>query len=314
MFISLPWINRILTDVFTITALLSVAIGTFLGFINRKGEEQGKRWLYLFFLFFFLALIVFFDNTLAGYLDKTPDSFLWRIPATTTSHLGVYNFSLLILSEVLTLSAKQRRPLIISCLILANAPAISFLILKKGMYWYKENLVLPVFILFGAAIIFSIVYMGFFFSKLRKYRDFTVVINYIGIFGIGLFIYFMKISQEIHPQLYHTQNYLFLVLFLLILLFLLSRQSHLEYRELQELRRAGMLLDKKSPVNPESLPFSTTERECTIIQGLCNGLLYKEIAMELDISLSAVKKGVHSVYRKAGVQNRVELIKLLISR
>ncbi len=54
------------------------------------------------------------------------------------------------------------------------------------------------------------------------------------------------------------------------------------------------------------IDLSTRERE--ILLGILEGKLSKEIASDLDISVRTVEKHVYNLYRKAGVQNRVELI------
>jgi len=319
------WINRVLTDVFTITALFSVAVGTFLGYINRRGEERSLSWLYFSVLFLFLGLFVFFDNTLAGYFEQIPTAFLRRIPVMMFCQYGLFVFSVLILAEELSLSKTQCLPLLVVTLLLVSAPLASLLILRNGIFWYNQNLSKPVLMVFGLGILFTLLYTCILFFKKKKYRDFQSLVMILGIFGTGLFLYITKISQYRNPELYQTQTYLLLVLFLLVFLFLLSRQSHLEYRELKELRRAGKLLSDRTSgkkdifntllgnVKPDKLPFPTTERECRIIRALCSGMLYKEIALEMEISISSVKKGVHCVYKKAGVQNRVELIRFLTS-
>ena len=52
------------------------------------------------------------------------------------------------------------------------------------------------------------------------------------------------------------------------------------------------------PVNLLSPP------ELRVIDKLCNGKLYKEIAHESNISINTVKKHLKSIYRKLEVSNR----------
>ncbi len=64
-------------------------------------------------------------------------------------------------------------------------------------------------------------------------------------------------------------------------------------------------------VAPESLPESTgllTPREEDVMRRLGKGRLYKEIADELGISLSAVHKHQHNIFLKLHVGNRTEAI------
>jgi len=51
-----------------------------------------------------------------------------------------------------------------------------------------------------------------------------------------------------------------------------------------------------------------TKRENEVMNGLAQGLLYKEIAANLHISYSAVNKHQHSIYQKLHAGNRTEAI------
>ena len=51
-----------------------------------------------------------------------------------------------------------------------------------------------------------------------------------------------------------------------------------------------------------------TKREREIIEQLMKGKLNKEIAHQLQISLSSVKKHTKNIYRKTGVHRRVEVV------
>ena len=52
----------------------------------------------------------------------------------------------------------------------------------------------------------------------------------------------------------------------------------------------------------EKLPLSRQEER--VLAALANGGLYKEIAIELDISINTVKKHLKNIYRKLEVKNR----------
>jgi DNA-binding NarL/FixJ family response regulator len=59
----------------------------------------------------------------------------------------------------------------------------------------------------------------------------------------------------------------------------------------------------------ESLPVGLlSNRENDILQLLSRGLLYKEIAEQLSISVSTVRQHIHHIYEKLHVQNRTEAI------
>ena len=59
----------------------------------------------------------------------------------------------------------------------------------------------------------------------------------------------------------------------------------------------------------EAVPVQAISgRENEILQLLSKGLLYKEIADRLKISVSTVRQHIHHIYEKLHVQNRTEAI------
>ena len=59
----------------------------------------------------------------------------------------------------------------------------------------------------------------------------------------------------------------------------------------------------------EAAPVETlSHRENEILQLLAKGLLYKEIANQLSISVATVRQHIHHIYEKLHVQNRTEAI------
>jgi DNA-binding NarL/FixJ family response regulator len=51
-----------------------------------------------------------------------------------------------------------------------------------------------------------------------------------------------------------------------------------------------------------------SNRENEILQLLAKGLLYKEIADQLQISTGTVRQHIHNIYDKLHVQNRTEAL------
>lgn len=51
-----------------------------------------------------------------------------------------------------------------------------------------------------------------------------------------------------------------------------------------------------------------TKRELDVIQLLMKGFLNKEIAYNLQVSLSAIKKHNRNIYKKIGINNRTSLV------
>lgn len=77
-------------------------------------------------------------------------------------------------------------------------------------------------------------------------------------------------------------------------------------------RKLVTLFRDKQP-HPEEAE-SLTQREHEILNLLSTGLLYKEIAEKLSISLNTVKQHIHKIYDKLHVQNRTEAINKVFGR
>ena len=71
-------------------------------------------------------------------------------------------------------------------------------------------------------------------------------------------------------------------------------------------RKLVTVFRNKEP-NTEALAV-LSNRENEILQLLSKGLLYKEIAEQLQISTSTVRQHIHHIYEKLHVQNRTEAI------
>lgn len=57
-----------------------------------------------------------------------------------------------------------------------------------------------------------------------------------------------------------------------------------------------------------------SKRENEILQLLSKGLLYKEIAEQLTISIGTVRQHIHNIYEKLHVQNRTEALNKMLPR
>ncbi|MCF7952627.1 MAG: helix-turn-helix transcriptional regulator [Spirochaetales bacterium] len=57
--------------------------------------------------------------------------------------------------------------------------------------------------------------------------------------------------------------------------------------------------------------YKITKREGEIIDLISHGLTNKEIASELNVSLTTVRTHIYNVFKKAEVQSRVELLRMM---
>jgi len=66
--------------------------------------------------------------------------------------------------------------------------------------------------------------------------------------------------------------------------------------------------------DPEQAPLPITKREMQLLELLADGLLYKEIAQQLGITVGTVKQHIHKIYDKLQVNNRTEAINKYLRR
>jgi len=71
---------------------------------------------------------------------------------------------------------------------------------------------------------------------------------------------------------------------------------------------ARKVIERMREQNSDNIIQSLTNRENEVLQCLAGGLLYKEIAIKLNISISTVRQHIHNIYEKLHVQNRTEAL------
>lgn len=69
-----------------------------------------------------------------------------------------------------------------------------------------------------------------------------------------------------------------------------------------------ILSDMRTMAHDPRIPFRLTYREAEVMKLLSAGLLNKEIASSLNISLQSTKNKLNNIFNKMNVSNRVEAI------
>lgn len=70
----------------------------------------------------------------------------------------------------------------------------------------------------------------------------------------------------------------------------------------------------REPADNKQSFHGLSERELEVLQNIAKGLLYKEVADKLGISIETVKKHLRSIYTKLQVQNRTEAVVKFLNR
>ena len=73
-------------------------------------------------------------------------------------------------------------------------------------------------------------------------------------------------------------------------------------------------MPKSQKENRKSHQLPLTDREYELLTELSKGLLYKEIADQLNITIGTVKQHIHKIYHKLQVNNRTEAINRFLNR
>ncbi len=82
------------------------------------------------------------------------------------------------------------------------------------------------------------------------------------------------------------------------------------YKILQLVQKNDLILQNKPVQQPQKSFFDLTQREKEILQLLMQGLLYKEIGVNLNISVNTAKKHVINIYHKLHVNSRAQALHL----
>ena len=71
---------------------------------------------------------------------------------------------------------------------------------------------------------------------------------------------------------------------------------------------ARKVISRLQTPGKDDAEYGLTAREKEVLQQLAKGLLYKEIADWMDMSIFTVKNHLKNIYRKLQVQNKVEAV------
>jgi DNA-binding CsgD family transcriptional regulator len=309
---------RYQTDIISITIVITVAIYHLLSYVMRNRQEVNKSDLYFSLFLIGLAVYIFFGNTIAGQVIKVRN-----IAQITTSGVLTASAILLIflghfLYEILQVSRQKKIFLYISIIISCATLPLQIFVWVKGYLWYYKYLHLLV----------TLIYLGLYFIntgllivdgvKTGRLKEKINVFIFIAtqVLIISLFYYQIIFSYSI--KYYLLNNFVIVIFTVLFFPVLLVSKSSKEFKENIILKEKLKNLEvdakqnqknrKNERVNDFINENKLNEKEILVMKELLNGREYKEIAADIGLSLSGVKKRVHSLYKKTGVQNRVELV------
>jgi DNA-binding CsgD family transcriptional regulator len=163
-------------------------------------------------------------------------------------------------------------------------------LLLRSIYDYADLAVSAAWLLIGLCLVYRA-------KSLQDKEEALVVSRFGWLFTISLGLYDVSLILPFNPAVQLTARFLYNLPPLVLLVWHVSRRSHPEMTEVCISDMADQVFSQ----------HNVTEREREVVRLLCQGKSNKEIGNALFISLQTVKHHIHSVYRKMGVGNRVQL-------
>ncbi len=317
----LPLTLRIVTDTATITAFVMVALFCLLDGLGRERTDRDPLLAHFAILSLSFALYVFFDNSLSLLVfDPLVAAGINTVGVASCSFLQLVSF-LLVTIRVLGIP-RERRLWTRVCVVPAFvALSLSPLALTRGWEWYMAHCDPVAVALYAFTFLFGMGNALRVFIRDGLWRNRSVLALFVVSNVMIVSLFFWRVLILIDQANFLLNNSIVVGLTALVFfpVFLASRRSA-EYREFRKLR--DELEAKKSRAreglhatfgSARELARKPGRRELEVCEALLAGLEYKEIADSLALSLSGVKKRVHSLYGKLGVQNRTELYNRVIA-
>lgn len=278
---------------------------------DRRGGFPG----YLSLFFATLALYVFFDNSLSLLVFDQRVAAKINTIGVGFCATGLYFSYLGFITSILGMSARRTAWRRLSIVLVLAAQSGTFLVLLHGWEWYMENVDRYLVSLYGCVFIMVIVVQARYLYRRRDRPEKAAVILLTAINVMILSLFFWRYVITVNRENFILNNSISVFIISLFYPFLLRVYRSADFRELMRLRgeieaRARMQnrsLGELFRSAGSALPSSELE----VCEALVRGLEYKEISLETGLSLSGVKKRIHSLYGKLGVQNRTELYNIV---
>lgn len=90
-------------------------------------------------------------------------------------------------------------------------------------------------------------------------------------------------------------------------------KEHLAYRLSKDRERAGSIGEKLS-VTEAAQKYRLTAREEMVLRALMEGKENEQISEEFSISVNTLKKHILNLYRKLGINSRVQMFKMILEK
>ncbi|MBN1648657.1 MAG: helix-turn-helix transcriptional regulator [Spirochaetales bacterium] len=304
---------RQITDIVSITALLTIGLYHLCSFVVRSRQETDNSDFYFALFVISLAGYIFFSNTLSLLLYK--EELARRLNTTGATFcifimtVGFYNCLYAILKIPRPLHLVKNASTLISFLVFIAC----LFIWKYGYSWYRKTLDTWIVLAIGMIFLTNSVLLIWAGAKNGQLKSASRILFFLASHVLIISLFIFKVLLIIDARNFLINNFIILLFSVLFFPVLLVSKSSRELQELTLLKVKLRNPDTAIGLNMQKMDEFISGRKMTdmekkVLSELLKGLEYKEVANNLDLSLSAVKKRVHSIYKKASVQNRVELV------
>jgi DNA-binding CsgD family transcriptional regulator len=283
----------------------------FLGFFIWLRNKQ-KTLKYFIFLTLSLTLILL-EQTITAYEtvnlieNKILDIFI-RYISYFSCGLMIYTLTKLIRILTNVITTKKGELLLI---LLSILPPITLIL---HYITNKQIIITAMSVLFYGVILYNIFILVGNLDKIHNFIIKSALKKFLVTSLLMLPILFLDTFVEKLPVIGEQFPYgllsvlAFYITFSSISLYYIIKNYDTLHKKSDEIKEAYLKADLNDFSQKALNSHNITSREKEIISLLINGYSYKEISNELVISLPTVKTHVQNIYKKIGINNKIELI------
>jgi DNA-binding CsgD family transcriptional regulator len=293
---------NLVSDVFTIAIMCMLAVYHISLYQGRHQYIQDRSVLYFSIFIFFIAGYIF-TRTICKYLNIM----VLLVP------IEAFFITIGLSSMARFFYISLNRPFKQSYIFVLDAIfLICFLMsltsLTFGFEWYYQILFRKVINLYIIGFLLISVTTGFFIVKQKSYKEKYINIIFSGFFFLMLYLGILKLFISVDVQNILARNHLFVGILSLIFSYALAVKMNKEYKDLLLVNEKEGLGNLHHSWEERANEFSLTSREKQIVKHVSQGLEYKEIANNLNISTRTVIRHIQNVFSKVSARNKVEML------
>jgi len=300
---SWPSYFKVISDIFTITVLISISIYHALVYIGRRKYNIEKYNLYFAFFVFSAALLIFFNNSLHPILFNAYMHVSLEPTGVTISSFVMVVFSVKFLGVIIKAPASVNKIFILCYSIMVCAVMLSLTTFFFGWRWYWENLIVIKTVVFHSGTLIIVITFFYWIIRKKVYKDRINTIIIVSTFLIHVYFIGIQIQIIIDFYSYITNNFIFVGIVVFVFAYVLSKKSNKEFEELVDLKNN---LEKKVKLRTQELEIAKQliERESQR-----KSTFFINIAHEVKTPLTLIDNYLDKEINKRGTSEALAVVK-----